>query len=56
MLCLALREVPSILLGQTCKCYFIYINVIYLSTQAMHNYKISETNHLRVSFSKSPIS
>lgn len=28
----------------------------YLSTQAMHNYKISETNHLRVSFSKSPIS
>ena len=27
-----------------------------LSTQAMHNYKISETNHLRVSFSKSPIS
>ena len=24
--------------------------------QAMHNYKISETNHLRVSFSKNPIS
>ena len=33
-----------------------YSQIDPLSLKAMHNYKISESNHLRVSFSKNPIS
>ena len=32
-----------------------YLNLIFLS-QAQHNYQLSESNHLRVSFSKTQMS
>ena len=32
------------------------LDLIHTLLKAMHNYKISESNHLRVSFSKNPIS
>lgn len=51
MLCLALREVPSILLGQTCKCYF---NVICLHRQCTTTKSVKqiicECHFLRVQF------
>ena len=50
------EAVAALIVSSSGQLVLFWLFKVPLSLKAMHNYKISESNHLRVSFSKNPIS
>lgn len=50
------EAVAALIVSSSGQLVLFWLLKVPLSLKAMHNYKISESNHLRVSFSKNPIS